>query len=99
MNGRECDTWALRPLAEEGYPDLDSYSWFAAFAPAGTPSAMVAQISSAMTAAVAAPDVRAKFAAQGWEGVGSSSQELEHWVHDEIVRWDKFVRESGVELP
>jgi tripartite-type tricarboxylate transporter receptor subunit TctC len=86
-------------VAEEGFPDLDSYSWFAAFAPAGTPDPVVAQISTEMAAAVADPAIRAKFAAQGWEGVGSSPQELDHWVREEIVRWDKFVRESGVELP
>jgi tripartite-type tricarboxylate transporter receptor subunit TctC len=86
-------------VAEEGYPDLDSYSWFAAFAPAGTPAPMVAQISGAMQAAVSAPDVRAKFAVQGWEGVGSSSEELDRWVRAELARWDKFVRESGVQLP
>jgi tripartite-type tricarboxylate transporter receptor subunit TctC len=86
-------------VSEQGLPDLDSYSWFAAFAPAGTPEPVVARLSADLSATIADRDVAAKFAAHGWEGVGSSPQELERWVGEEIKRWEKFVRESGVELP
>lgn len=48
---------------------------------------------------IADPKNREQFAAQGWEAIGSSPQELDHWVRDEINVWQTFVRESGLELP
>ena len=86
-------------VAEEGHPDLDVYSWFAAFAPAGTPQPVVQRLSIALAAAIADPKNREQFAAQGWEAIGSPPQELDQWVRDEIDIWQRFVRESGLELP
>jgi tripartite-type tricarboxylate transporter receptor subunit TctC len=89
---------AVATVAEQGYPDLDVFSWFAAFAPAATPPSVVARLSSALGTAIADPKIRAAFAAQGWESIGSSSQELADWVREERDRWEKFVRVSGVAL-
>jgi tripartite-type tricarboxylate transporter receptor subunit TctC len=85
-------------VKEQGFPDLDVYSWFAAFAPAGTPAPAVARLSDAIAAAMAEPRTRAAFTAQGWEPVGSTPQELNRWVGGEIVRWQKFIKDSGLEL-
>jgi tripartite-type tricarboxylate transporter receptor subunit TctC len=85
-------------VAEQGFPDLDVFSWFAAFAPAATPPPVAARLSSALAAAIADPKIRVAFAAQGWESVGSSPQELASWVREERDRWEKFVRVSGVAL-
>ncbi len=84
---------------EEGHPDLNVYSWFAAFAPAGTPEPVVRRLASALGAAIKDPKNSAQFAEQGWEAIGSSPQELGRWVHDETAVWQTFVRESGLELP
>ena len=86
-------------VTEQGHPDLDVYSWFAAFAPAGTPQPVIQRLNGALAAAIAEPKNREQFAAQGWEAIGSSPQELDRWVRDEINVWQKFVRESGLELP
>jgi tripartite-type tricarboxylate transporter receptor subunit TctC len=83
---------------EQGYPDLDIYSWFAAFAPAGTPQPVVQRLSDAIAGAMADPKIHAEFADQGWETIASSPAELDRWVHEEIERWRTFVQESGLEL-
>jgi tripartite-type tricarboxylate transporter receptor subunit TctC len=84
---------------EEGHPDLDVYSWFAAFAPAGTPEPVVQRLAGALGVAIRDPKNSAQFAKQGWEAIGSSPQELGRWVRDELAVWQTFVRESGLELP
>lgn len=86
-------------VTEEGYPDLDVYSWFAAFAPAGTPPLVVDRLSDAIADVMADPQIHAAFTAQGWEPVASSPQELDRWVREEVGRWQKFVAGSGLELP
>jgi len=83
---------------EQGFPDLDVYSWFAAFAPAGTPEPAVARWQSAIAAAMADPAIETAFANQGWEAVASSPQDLDHWVKAEIARWQNFVSTSGLDL-
>jgi tripartite-type tricarboxylate transporter receptor subunit TctC len=45
-------------LAEAGYPEIDPRTWFGAFAPAGTPPALVARIARDIAAAMAEPAVR-----------------------------------------
>ena len=84
---------------EQGFPDLDVYSWFAAFAPAGTPQPVVQRLQAAIAGAVADPKIRAAFADQGWEAIASTPQQLDHWVREEIPRWQTFVKGSGLELP
>jgi tripartite-type tricarboxylate transporter receptor subunit TctC len=82
---------------EQGFPDLDVYSWFAAFAPAGTPQPIVQRLSAALAGALADPKIHAAFADQGWETLASSPAELDSWVHGEIERWRSFVRDSGLD--
>lgn len=89
---------AVPTVAEQGFSDLDVFSWFAAFAPAATPPPVVARLSAALAAAIADPKIRAAFAAQGWESIGSSPQQLASWVREERDRWEKFVRVGGVAL-
>lgn len=86
-------------VAELGYPDLDVYSWFAAFAPAATPAPVAQRLSDAVAEAMADPKIRAAFDAQGWESIASSPQELDRWVREEVMRWRTFVAGSGLELP
>src|SRR6266567_4187471 len=52
---------------EAGLPEYVVSGWFALLAPKGTPGAIVAKLNSELAAAVADPDVRAKFALQGAE--------------------------------
>ena len=86
-------------VTEQGFPDLNVDNWFAAFAPAGAPPAVVQRLSTAIAAAVTDPKVHAAFADQGWEIVASSPAELDRWVREERDRWRTFVEQSGVELP
>lgn len=45
-------------LVEEGYGEIDPRTWFGAFAPAGTPAALVARLHRDITAAMEEPSVR-----------------------------------------
>ena len=83
---------------EQGFADLNVYSWFAAFAPAGTPEPAVRRLQSAIATAMADPAIHAAFANQGWEPIASTPQYLDRWVKAEIDRWRNFVHASGLEL-
>ena len=48
-------------FAEAGYPEIDPRTWFGAFAPAGTPQALLARLHADLAAAIAEPAVRGRF--------------------------------------
>ncbi len=82
--------------AEAGFPALVADNWYALFAPAGTPDAIVARLHDASVAALALPDVRDKMREQGAEVVGSTSAELAAQVAAEIPKWAGLARQAGV---
>ena len=45
-------------LVESGYPGLTLESWYAAFAPLGTPPAVIARLNAAISTALADPATR-----------------------------------------
>ena len=84
--------------AELGYPAVDSSIRFALFVPAGTPSDVIARLASANNRAIAEPQVKAKFAALGYEVVTSTPAEASAMVVHESELWRPIVKELGLKL-
>ena len=82
--------------AEAGFPSLVAENSYALFAPAGTPTPILARLHNATVAALALPDVRDKLREQGAEVVGNSPAELAGYVAVEIPKWAALAREAGV---
>ncbi len=85
----------LAPIADT-VPGFDVSSWFALFAPAKTPAAIVERMSRDARTALADPAVREKFAALAAEPVGSTPKELEDFFARERDTWGKIIREAGL---
>lgn len=85
-------------LGELGYADMDLVAWGGIFAPAGTPRAIVDKLNRAIRNANATPDVREALAKTGSEVKLYSADEFAAFIGNEISRWDKLVRETGVKI-
>jgi tripartite-type tricarboxylate transporter receptor subunit TctC len=85
-------------MAEAGYPGVQGGAWFALFAPAGTPPAVVDLLNKAGREAFNAPDVREKLEPRGVVLVLGSPAELGAWVAADTERWAKVIREAGIKL-
>jgi len=85
-------------IAESGVPGFSSYEWNAVFAPAGTPKAIIDQMSAALADVLKDPDVKAKLEGIGAELVGSSPAELETFRRAEIRKWRDVVEKSGITI-
>jgi tripartite-type tricarboxylate transporter receptor subunit TctC len=70
---------------EAGYPNSDLTFWIGAFAPAGTPDAIVEKLNRAIAAAVANPGVREKLANQGVEPLAMSAADFGKMVRTEVT--------------
>ena len=87
------------PTAEEaGFPQLTVNAWFGLFAPAGTPPSVLRQITDATNEALKAGSALESIAAMGAEPTPMSLDVFSKLVNDDIVRWGRIARESGVKL-
>lgn len=78
-------------MAESGYPEATSVSWFGFHAPAGTPPAVIAKLSAAVRAAVESPAVRARLAGLGAEPAYLDSKDFVGFLADETAKAERFV--------
>ncbi len=83
------------PTVAETVPGFEATTWFAMFAPAGTPPAVVARINAEMQRVFKLPDVVDKLKTLGLEPWISTPDELAKYQASEIVKWAKVVKDSG----
>ncbi len=83
---------------ELGLKGIDKNPWLAFFGPAGMPPAFVASFNAALRAALAAPDVRERFAPLGVEPAPTTPAGLREWVEEALAHWGPVIRESGYVL-
>jgi tripartite-type tricarboxylate transporter receptor subunit TctC len=83
------------PTVGETVPGFEATTWFAIFAPAGTPKEVVARINAEMVRVFKLPDVVDKLKTLGLEPWISTPEELGKYQASEIVKWAKVVKDSG----
>ena len=79
---------------ESGY-DLVALPWYAMFAPAGTPKAVVDKTAKAAIAAIHDPGVHAKLEQMGLEPTGLGPEELAKILKADYEKWGPPIRASG----
>jgi tripartite-type tricarboxylate transporter receptor subunit TctC len=88
----------LPPLNEAGVPGYEVNTWMGVFAPAATPKDIVAKLESGIKAALAVPEVRARFEIAGMNVRSGSAEELRKLLATDIAKWSKLVRENNIEI-
>lgn len=83
--------------AEAGLPKLDASSWFAVFAPAKTPKAIVDQLSNEIAKLAATPAFKQKAIEQGATVDYMDPQQLADFSKTELARWTQVVKASKIE--
>jgi tripartite-type tricarboxylate transporter receptor subunit TctC len=81
-------------FAEQGYGEFEASAWFALYAPAGTPKAIVAQINHDVNEVLAMPDVQQRFYEFSLVAPGGTPDDLRLHVQQEIDRWAKVIKDS-----
>jgi tripartite-type tricarboxylate transporter receptor subunit TctC len=83
------------PTVAETVPGFEATTWFAIFAPAGTPRDVVQKVNAEMQRVFKLPDVAEKMKGLGLETWISTPEELTAYQAKEIVKWAKVVKDSG----
>ena len=83
------------PTVAETVPGFEATTWFAIFAPAGTPREVVLRLNAEVQRVFKMPDVADKLRALGLEPWLSTPEELARYQASEIIKWAKVVKDSG----
>ncbi len=83
-------------FAELGVPYGNDTSWYALFAPAGTPPAIVAKINGDTNRMLTDPDLKSRVTKLGFRLVGSSPEQLGTYLKNEIGKWATIAKAGGI---
>lgn len=82
-------------MAEAGFRNAESVSFFAIVAPRGTPKEVMTALHTGIVKAGNQPDVRQRLIELGCDPVGNTPEESEVFIRREIDKWAKVIMESG----
>ena len=80
-----------------GLKDYELIAYFAVFAPAGTPSEIVARLNQAVNAAAAAKDLQDRFESIGFAIEPGTPEQLAARNRAETEKWGKAIRDAKIE--
>ena len=86
------------PTIGETVKGFGSTPWYALFAPAGTPKAVIQQLHAEVNKALDAKDVQEKLAGVGTEPYKANPEQLAAVVREDLPRWAKIVKDSGATI-
>jgi tripartite-type tricarboxylate transporter receptor subunit TctC len=84
-------------MDEAGLSGFHVSTGFGMFVPAGTPRPIIDKVHDAIVKTLQMPEVKERLSKQGADPVGSSPEEYESFVRSEIAKWQKVVKEAGIQ--
>jgi tripartite-type tricarboxylate transporter receptor subunit TctC len=85
-------------LAESGVRGYDAKTWYALWAPAGTPREIVVRMQQEVAKALAGKELSDTWASLGAEAGGQPPEQMQKFVEAEIAKWARAVKDSGAKL-
>ncbi len=82
---------------EAGYPDLDVSSWFAMYAPAGTPKPVIDKLAGEIEKIMRSDAYRKKAEELGAEARFMGPQQLAQYQRAEMTRWAKVIKSADIQ--
>jgi len=85
-------------VSESGYQGFNAQTWFGLLAPANTPKDIIARLNAEFNKALQQPALRKRLGDEGAGPVGGTPEQFAALIKDDINRWGKVVKESGVKV-
>jgi tripartite-type tricarboxylate transporter receptor subunit TctC len=85
-------------IDESGVPGYEVSAWFGIFAPAGTPAAVVKRLNAEIVKIMQLPEMKERLASQGAEAMSSTPEQFAAYVTEELAKWSRVVKASGMKV-
>ncbi len=86
------------PAVAEALPGFEVVGWYGFVAPAKLPAPILARLHSEIVKILNQPDIRDRILSDGSEPVGNTPEEFTRYMHADLVKWAKVVKESGAKV-
>jgi tripartite-type tricarboxylate transporter receptor subunit TctC len=86
------------PTLASLYPGFESVNWYAIFAPAATPAAIVNKLGAEIAAAIKSPEMRDFMIREGADPVGSTPQDFAAYFRREVERYAKVIQAANIRV-
>ncbi|WP_151445716.1 Bug family tripartite tricarboxylate transporter substrate binding protein [Lacisediminimonas profundi] len=83
-------------IAESGVPGFDAFTWFALYAPAGTPAPIVQKLHGEVVKIFSNPEVVNRLAGFGAEVAVTTPDELAAFQAAETKKWSEVIKRAGI---
>jgi tripartite-type tricarboxylate transporter receptor subunit TctC len=85
-------------MAEAGIGNYEVTTWYAIWAPAGTPADIVNKLQQEVAKAMQAPMIKEVWAQQGAAAGGNTPAEFNKFIKQEIVKWGEVAKAAGARI-
>ncbi|MGC1694099.1 MAG: tripartite tricarboxylate transporter substrate binding protein [Pseudolabrys sp.] len=85
------------PAAAEILPGFDANIWHGIGAPKGTPKEIVDKLNKEISAILATPQIKEKFANLGGSALGDSAEDYGKFIASEIDKWGKVIKAAHIQ--
>ncbi len=86
------------PAVAEVLPGFEVVGWYGVIGPANMPAPIVTRLHAELIKILNAPDIRERILADGSDPVGSSPEDFRRFMHADLAKWSKVVKDSGAKL-
>lgn len=86
----------LPTIAETGVKGYEAGSWYGLSAPAGTPKEIINRVHAETIKVMALPEVKDRLTNTGFEIVTSNPEQFAAFTRNEIQKWGKLVKATGL---
>jgi tripartite-type tricarboxylate transporter receptor subunit TctC len=84
-------------MAEAGFPGFEEYVGPVGFlAPAGTPPEVVNKLSTAIRGSLQKPETQERLKGLGAVLVGSTPEEYQEWLKQDLQRWAALIKSADI---
>lgn len=94
--GRSAFVAELATVADSGIPGYATELWWGVLAPARTPREIVERLNREVGAILATDEMKQRLAHEGAEPAPMHAAAFSAMVRDEIAKWRKVVKASGI---
>lgn len=86
----------LPTVEQAGVRPYTTTSWYALFAPAGTPAAVIGRLNGDLQRITTHGEVRQRLSADGAEPAGGSPEDLRKHLIAELAKWQRVIKAAGI---